>query len=101
FDRSHAAWPDRGAGKHIRPFEPSPTSPHQISGLCSRTIAEPQSERSRPMRFVVGRLGRSTFLIVGAMFLSFVFASMAPGDYFDEMKMNPQISPQTIAALHD
>jgi len=53
------------------------------------------------MKFVIGRLGRSVFLILGAVFLSFVFASMAPGNYFDEMKMNPQISPQTIAALHD
>jgi peptide/nickel transport system permease protein len=52
------------------------------------------------MRFVVGRLGRSAFLLVGTVFLSFVFASMAPGNYFDEMKLNPQISPQTIAALH-
>jgi len=53
------------------------------------------------MKFVIGRLGRSVFLILGAVFLSFVFSSMAPGNYFDEMKMNPQISPQTIAALHD
>ena len=53
------------------------------------------------MKFVIGRLGRSVFLILGAVFLSFVFVSMAPGNYFDEMKMNPQISPQTIAALHD
>ena len=52
------------------------------------------------MKFVIGRLRRSVFLILGAVFLSFVFASMAPGNYFDEMKMNPQISPQTIAALH-
>lgn len=53
------------------------------------------------MKFIIGRLGRSVFLILGTVFLSFVFASMAPGNYFDEMKMNPQISPQTIAALHD
>jgi peptide/nickel transport system permease protein len=53
------------------------------------------------VKFVVGRLGRSVFLIAGAVFLSFVFASMAPGSYFDEMKLNPQISPQTIAALHE
>jgi peptide/nickel transport system permease protein len=53
------------------------------------------------MKFIIGRLARSIFLVLGAVFLSFVFASMAPGNYFDEMKMNPQISPQTIAALHD
>lgn len=31
--------------------------------------------------------------------LSFVFFEMAPGDFFDEMKLNPQISPETVAAL--
>jgi|tagenome__1003787_1003787.scaffolds.fasta_scaffold20985977_5 peptide/nickel transport system permease protein len=53
------------------------------------------------MKFIIGRLGRSIFLVLGAVFLSFVFASMAPGNYFDEMKLNPQISPRTIAALHE
>jgi peptide/nickel transport system permease protein len=52
------------------------------------------------MRFITGRLSRSVLLLFAAVFLSFVFASMAPGDYFDEMKLNPQISPETIAALH-
>ena len=46
------------------------------------------------MRFVIGRLGRSAFLVVGTVFLSFVFASMAPGNYFDEMKMNPTRSDE-------
>ncbi len=53
------------------------------------------------MSFIIGRLGRSIFLVLGAVFLSFAFASMAPGNYFDEMRLNPQISPQTIAALHE
>ena len=52
------------------------------------------------MRFIVGRLGRSLLLLLATVFLSFVFASMAPGSYFDEMKLNPQISAETIAALH-
>ena len=53
------------------------------------------------MRFILRRLGRSIFLILGAVFLSFVFSAMAPGNYFDEMRLNPQISPQTVAALHE
>src|SRR5438270_3851836 len=52
------------------------------------------------MRFIFHRLGRGALLIFGAVFLSFVFSSLAPGSYFDEMKLNPQISPATISALH-
>jgi peptide/nickel transport system permease protein len=32
--------------------------------------------------------------------LCFLFTEMAPGSFFDEMRVNPQISPETIAALH-
>lgn len=31
--------------------------------------------------------------------LCFLFTEMAPGSFFDEMRLNPQISPETIAAL--
>jgi peptide/nickel transport system permease protein len=53
------------------------------------------------VKFIIRRLARSAFLVLGAVFLSFIFASMAPGSYFDEMKLNPQISPETIAALQN
>jgi peptide/nickel transport system permease protein len=51
------------------------------------------------MRFLLGRLMRSGFLLVGVSLLSFLLLQLAPGDFFDEMKLNPQISPQTIAGL--
>lgn len=31
--------------------------------------------------------------------LCFLFTEMAPGSFFDEMRLNPQISPETISAL--
>jgi len=31
--------------------------------------------------------------------LTFLFTTLAPGNYFDEMRLNPQIAPETVAAL--
>jgi len=38
-------------------------------------------------------------LLAAVSLLSFVLLSLAPGDFFQELKLNPQISPQTLAAL--
>src|SRR6202007_571516 len=51
------------------------------------------------MRYLIERLLQTAFLLVGVSFLTFVFSSLAPGNYFDEMRLNPQISPQTLTAL--
>src|SRR3979490_1705982 len=51
------------------------------------------------MRYLLGRLGHAFFLLVGVPILPFLFATLAPGNYFDEMRLNPQISPETVAAL--
>jgi peptide/nickel transport system permease protein len=45
------------------------------------------------------RLAQSVFLIFGVSVLTFILMDMAPGNYLEEMKLNPQISPQTLAAL--
>lgn len=45
------------------------------------------------------RLIRAFLLLAGVSVLCFLFTEMAPGDFFDEMRLNPQISPETIAAL--
>jgi peptide/nickel transport system permease protein len=45
------------------------------------------------------RLLRAIVLLVGVSALCFLFTEMAPGSFFDEMRLNPQISPQTISAL--
>jgi len=45
------------------------------------------------------RLIRAVFLLIGVSVLCFLFTGMAPGSFFDEMQLNPQISPETISSL--
>jgi peptide/nickel transport system permease protein len=42
---------------------------------------------------------QAAFLLFGVSILTFLFSTLAPGNYFDEMRLNPQISPETVAAL--
>lgn len=51
------------------------------------------------MRYLGRRLIRAAFLLVGVSMLCFLFTEMAPGSFFDEMRLNPQISPETISSL--
>lgn len=51
------------------------------------------------MRYLVKRFVRAMALLLGVSVLSFLLSEMAPGSFFDEMRLNPQISPATIAAL--
>lgn len=39
------------------------------------------------------------FLLVGVSVLSFVFLSIAPGNFLDEMRLDPSVAPETVAAL--
>ena len=50
-------------------------------------------------RYLLRRLMHFGFLLFGVSVLVFLFTAMAPGNYFDEMRVNPQISAQTVAAL--
>jgi peptide/nickel transport system permease protein len=45
------------------------------------------------------RLVRAILLLLGVSLFCFIFTEMAPGTFFDEMRLNPQISPQTIDSL--
>jgi len=49
--------------------------------------------------YIARRLMRAILLLLGVSALCFLFTEMAPGSFFDEMRLNPQISPATIAAL--
>ena len=49
--------------------------------------------------YLLRRLGHAAFLLTGVSLLAFVFTVLAPGNYFDEMRLNPQIAPETISAL--
>jgi peptide/nickel transport system permease protein len=51
------------------------------------------------MRFFLRRLRHALFLLLGVSILAFLFTTLAPGNYFEEMRLNPQIAPETVAAL--
>jgi peptide/nickel transport system permease protein len=51
------------------------------------------------MRYFLRRLAHAFLLIFGVSILAFLFTTLAPGNYFDEMRLNPQIAPETVAAL--
>jgi peptide/nickel transport system permease protein len=51
------------------------------------------------MRYTFRRMIQAAILLFGASVLTFLFSALAPGNYFDEMRLNPQISPETIASL--
>jgi peptide/nickel transport system permease protein len=51
------------------------------------------------MKFLLRRLIRALLLMLGVSLLCFLFTEMAPGSFFDDMRLNPQISPETIASL--
>lgn len=51
------------------------------------------------MRFLARRFLHAVLLLVGVSLLSFLFLQLAPGNFFDEMRLNPQISPETVGAL--
>jgi peptide/nickel transport system permease protein len=51
------------------------------------------------MRYLLRRSAHALFLVIGVSILTFLFTTLAPGNYFDEMRLNPQIAPETVAAL--
>lgn len=51
------------------------------------------------IRFILVRLLQAVPTLLGVTFLSFIIIKMAPGDYLDQLRLNPQISPETIELL--
>jgi peptide/nickel transport system permease protein len=51
------------------------------------------------MTYLLRRIVRAICLLIGVSVLCFLFTNLAPGSFFDEMRLNPQISPETIARL--
>ena len=51
------------------------------------------------MKYLERRVIHAVLLLVGVSVLCFLFSDLAPGSFFDEMKLNPQISAETVAAL--
>jgi peptide/nickel transport system permease protein len=51
------------------------------------------------MKYAARRLLHGLFLLAGVSLLSFLFADLAPGDFFSEMRLDPRVSAATIEAL--
>jgi peptide/nickel transport system permease protein len=51
------------------------------------------------MRYVSRRLLRALVLLAGVSALCFLLSAIAPGRFYDELRENPQISPQTVSVL--
>lgn len=51
------------------------------------------------MRFLVRRFAHATLLLIAISFFTFALIQLAPGDFFDAMRVNPRISVQTIQGL--
>jgi len=51
------------------------------------------------MTYLTRRILHVLFLLLGVSVISFIFISLAPGNYLDEMRLNPQISYETVNAL--
>jgi peptide/nickel transport system permease protein len=51
------------------------------------------------MRYFAQRILHATLLLLAISFFSFALLQLAPGDYFDSMRLNPQISRQTLTGM--
>lgn len=54
---------------------------------------------STPMPYLIRRALHGLMLLVGVSILSFVLAQLAPGEFYQSMRLDPRVSPQTVAAL--
>ncbi|ACO04361.1 MAG TPA: ABC transporter permease [Persephonella sp.] len=50
-------------------------------------------------QYIIKRLIQMIPLVIGITFISFLIIQMAPGSYLDQLKMNPQISKETLKEL--
>ncbi len=50
-------------------------------------------------KYILKRLLQFIPLLFGMTFISFMIIQISPGDYFTQMAMNPEVSPQTIESM--
>ena len=53
------------------------------------------------MTFFRRRLLHSGLVLVAVSILTFIVLDLAPGDFFEELVLNPQISPETVSRLRE
>jgi len=51
------------------------------------------------VKFVLLRLLQAVPTLLGVTFISFLIIKLAPGDFLDQLKLNPQVSQETIERL--
>ena len=51
------------------------------------------------VHWLLRRMGHGLFLLFGVSVLTFGFTEIAPGDYFDQMRLDPRISEEAVDAL--
>ncbi len=51
------------------------------------------------MRYLTRRLIHAILLLLAISFASFALLQMAPGDYFDSLRLNPQVASQTVEKI--
>jgi peptide/nickel transport system permease protein len=51
------------------------------------------------MRYLARRLAHGLLVLVGISILSFIFTGMAPGDFLSDVRLDPRLSRETVAAL--
>jgi peptide/nickel transport system permease protein len=49
------------------------------------------------MRYLAIRCAEAVLLLLGVSFFAFAFVAISPGDFFQEMRLNPQISQNAIS----
>jgi len=50
-------------------------------------------------RYILQRFLQFIPLLLGMTFISFIIIQITPGDYFTQLQMNPEVSPQTIEKM--
>ena len=51
------------------------------------------------MRYAGARLLHAVFIVIGVSLLSFLFADLAPGDFYSTLRSDPRFSPQSVEAM--
>ncbi len=51
------------------------------------------------MPFLIRRALHGLYLLAGVSLLTFLMSELAPGDYFDQMRLDPRFSAESVAAM--
>jgi peptide/nickel transport system permease protein len=53
------------------------------------------------LRFLGRRLIQAVVLLIGVSLLTFALAALAPGSFFDDLRLDPRVTPETVDALRE